>query len=45
MLQPGPYLVKRQCTMQMLTRAEGEQPRIAVIFCGAGKSIKRDLPS
>ena len=40
--QPGSGLDKRQCTVQMLTRADGEQPRIAIIFRGTGKSIRED---
>lgn len=40
--QPGSGLDKRQCTLQILTRAEGEQPRIAVIFRGKGKRISPD---
>lgn len=34
--QPGAGLEKRQCTLQICIRAEGEQPRIAVIFRGKG---------
>ena len=40
--QPGSVFDKRQCTAQRLTQAEGENPRIAVIFRGAGKSIGED---
>ena len=37
--QPGSGLDKRQCTIQMMTRAKGEQPRIAI---GTGKIIRED---
>ena len=40
-LQPGSSLDKGECTVQMLTQVEGKQPRIAVIFSGAGESIKK----
>ena len=40
--QPGSGLDKRQCTLQIVTRAEGEQPRIAIIFRGQGKRISLD---
>ena len=39
--QPGSGLNKRQCTIQ-ITRAAGEQPRIAIIFRGAGKIVRAD---
>lgn len=38
--QPGSGLDKRQCTLQVCIRAEGEQPRLAIIFRGTGKGIK-----
>ena len=40
--QPGSGLDKRQDTLQIVTRAEGDQPRIAIIFCGQGKRISLD---
>lgn len=40
--QPGSGLDKRKCTVQMLTRAQGEQSRIAVIFRGALKGVRED---
>ena len=40
--QPGSGLDKRECTLQIVTRAEGEQPRIAIIFRGQGKRISLD---
>ena len=40
--QPGSGLDKRQCTLQIITRAEGEQPRIAIIFRGKGKQIRQE---
>ena len=40
--QPSSGLDKRQCTLQIVTRAEGEQPRIAIIFRGQGKRISLD---
>ena len=41
--QPSSGLDKRQCTLQIVTRAEGEQPRIAIIFRGQGKRIRISL--
>jgi len=38
--QPGSGLDKRQCTLQVCIRAEGEQPKLAIIFRGTGKGIK-----
>ena len=38
--QPGSGLDKRQCTIQVTTRAEGHQPNIAIIFRGTGKCIR-----
>ena len=40
--QSGDGLDKRQCTLQILTRADGEQPRIAIIFRGKGKKFRED---
>ena len=40
--QIGDGLDKRQCTLQILTRANGEQPRIAIIFRGKRKKICED---
>ena len=40
--QPGSGLDKRQCTLQIVTRAEGEQPRTTIIFRGQGKRISLD---
>ena len=40
--QPGLGLDKRQCTLQIVTRAEEEQPRIAIIFRSQGKRISLD---
>ena len=40
--EPGSGLDKRQCTIQVTTRAEGEQPNIAIIFRGTGKCIRED---
>ena len=37
--QPGSGLEKRQCTLQVCFRPNGEQPRIAIIFRGQGKRI------
>ena len=39
--QLGSGLDKRQCTIQMMTRAEGEQPRIAISFAVLGKLSER----
>ena len=36
--QPGSRLEKRQCTLQICFRPEGEQPKIGIIFRGMGKS-------
>ena len=38
--QPRSGLDKRQCTLQVCIRAEGEQPKIAIIFRGTGKRLK-----
>ena len=38
----GDGLDKRQCTLQILTRADGRQPRIAIIFRGKGKNGRED---
>ena len=40
--QPGAGLEKRQCTLQLCSRADGKQPRIAIIFRGTGKRIRQD---
>ena len=40
--QPGAGLEKRQCTVQVCTRAEGIQPRIVIIFRGGGKIVRED---
>ena len=37
--QSGAGLEKRQCTLQICFRPEGQQPRMSVIFCGLGKRI------
>ena len=39
--QPGSGLDKRQCTLQVCVRAEGKQPKLAIIFQGTGKGIKQ----
>ena len=40
--QPASGLEKRQCTLQVCTRADGKQPRIAIIFGGKGKRVRPD---
>ena len=40
--QPVSGLEKRQCTLQVCIRADGKQPRIAVIFGGKGKRVRPD---
>ena len=40
--QPASGLEKRQCTLQVCTRADGKQPRIAAIFRGKGKKVRPD---
>ena len=40
--QPGSGLDKRQCTLQVAFRPEGNQPRLAIIFRGKGKRISQD---
>ena len=37
--QPGSGLEKRQCTLQICFRPEGQQPRVCIIFRGLGKRI------
>src|SRR3546814_216338 len=37
---PSPGLEKRQCTLQLCFRADGLQPKGAIIFCGTGKRIR-----
>ena len=37
MSQPGSGLEKRQCTLQICFRPEGQQPRVGIIFRGLGK--------
>ena len=39
--QQGTGLDKRQCTLQVCVRAEGKQPKLAIIFRGTGKGIKQ----
>ena len=40
--QPASGLEKRQCTLQVCTRADGKQPRIAIIFRGKVKRVRPD---
>jgi len=40
--QPGSGLDKRQCTLQVCLRPDGEQPRLGIIFRGTGKRISED---
>ena len=40
--QPASGLEKRQLTLQVCTRADGKQPRIAVIFRDKGKRVRLD---
>ena len=42
MYQPESGLKKRQCTLQVCTRADGNQRRIAAIFRGKGKRAHPD---
>ena len=35
--QPGSGLEKRQCSLQVMVRGEGQQPRLAIIFRGRGR--------
>ena len=37
--QPGSGLEKRQCTLQIVFRCKGKQPRLSIIFRGQGKRI------
>ena len=41
-LQPGSGLEKRQCSLQVMFRPEGEQPKLAIIFRGQGMRISQD---
>ena len=38
--QPGSAFDKRQRTLQVCVRAEGKQPKLAIIYRGTGKRIK-----
>ena len=40
--QPGSGLDKRQCTLQVMVRGDGRQPRLTIIFRGKGKRIRED---
>ena len=40
--QPGSGLEKRQCSLQIMFRPEGQQPKLAIIFRGQGKRISED---
>ena len=40
--QPGSGLDKRQCSLQIMFRPEGVQPKLAVIFRGQGLPISED---
>ena len=40
--QPGSGLDKRQCSLQIMFRPEGVQPKLAVIFQGQGLRISED---
>ena len=40
--QPGSGLDKRQCTLQVCFRPSGPQPKLTIIFRGAGKRITDD---
>ena len=40
--QPGSGLDKRQCSLQVMFRSEGVQPRLAIIFRGTGARITDD---
>ena len=39
---PASRLEKRQCTLQVYTRADGKQSRIVIIFWGKGKRVRPD---
>ena len=43
--QPGSGLEKRQCSLQVMFRPEGEQTKLAIIFRGQGKRISQDEKS
>ena len=43
--QPGSGLEKRQCSLQVMFRPEGQQPKLAIIFRGQGKRISEDEKS
>src|SRR3546814_20678810 len=38
---PSPGLEKRQCTLQLCCRADGSQPKGAIIFRGTGKRVSK----
>ena len=40
--QPGAGPEKRQCSLKVMFRPEGSQPRLAIIFRGQGKRISDD---
>ena len=40
---PSEHLSKRQATLQVMFRGTGDQPRLAIIFAGAGK-VYNDSP-
>ena len=40
--QPGSGLEKRQCTIPGCSRADGKQPKIAIIFRGKGECVRHD---
>ena len=40
--QPGSGLDKRQCSLQVMFRPEGEQPQISIIFRGKGLRISQE---
>ena len=40
--QPGSGLEKRQCSLQVMFRPVGNQPRLSIIFRGTGKRISMD---
>ena len=40
--QPASGLEKRQCTLEVCTRADGKSLRMTVIFCGKGKRVRPD---
>ena len=37
--QPGNGFEKRQCSLQVMVRGEGQQPRLAIVSRGTGKRI------